>query len=116
MKWLALVAQVVEKIPFERLLVRRPDNKERLQELADILGEAHSKPVGKGLSSRQNSPQKPPRRLTRLTWAIEDRRYILNPTGRNFHRFHQRDSRLPEPRDRQNPSHHAAPLCPEVPD
>jgi len=44
MKWLALVAQAVEKIPFERLLVRRPDNKERLQELAEILGESHAKP------------------------------------------------------------------------
>jgi len=46
MKWLALVAQAVDKIPLERLLVRRSGEKERLQELAKILGEAHSKPEG----------------------------------------------------------------------
>lgn len=47
MKWLALLAQAVEKIPFERLLVKRPDNKERLQELANILGESHPEPAEK---------------------------------------------------------------------
>ena len=46
MKWLALVAQVIDKLPLERLLVRRSDGKERLQDLAKILGEAHSKPAG----------------------------------------------------------------------
>jgi len=45
MKWLALAAQVIDKIPFERLLVKPPSNKERLQELQDILGEAKPKPV-----------------------------------------------------------------------
>ena len=45
MNWLALAVQAVEKIPFERLIVRRPDNKERLQELAEILGESHAKPT-----------------------------------------------------------------------
>ncbi len=57
MKWLALVAQAVEKIPFERLLVRRPNEKERLQELADILGEAHSKPAGEGTEQPPNLPE-----------------------------------------------------------
>ena len=47
MKWLALMAQAVEKIPFERLLVRRPDNKERLQMFAEILGESHAEPAEK---------------------------------------------------------------------
>ena len=46
-KWLAFAAQAVDKIPFERLLVKRPDNKERLLELEKILGESHSKPVEK---------------------------------------------------------------------
>ena len=46
MKWLALVAQAVDKLPLERLLVRRSDEKERLQDLAKILGDAHSKPAG----------------------------------------------------------------------
>jgi len=47
MKWLALATQVIDKIPFERLLVRRPDNKERLQELAAILGKPHAEPAEK---------------------------------------------------------------------
>jgi len=47
MKWLALATQVIDKIPFERLLVRRPDNKERLQEIAEILGKPHAKPAEK---------------------------------------------------------------------
>ena len=49
MKWLALAVQAVEKIPFERLLVKRSDNKQRLRELADILGDAHTKPAEKPL-------------------------------------------------------------------
>ena len=47
MKWLALATQVIDKIPFERLLVRRPNNKERLQELAAILGKPHAEPAEK---------------------------------------------------------------------
>lgn len=45
MKWLGLLVQAVEKIPFERLIVKRPDNKARLQELAGILNESTPKPV-----------------------------------------------------------------------
>jgi len=45
MNWLALVAQAVDKIPLERMLARRPDNKQRLQELAEILGQSHAKPA-----------------------------------------------------------------------
>lgn len=45
MKWLALATQIVDKIPLERLLVKRSDNKERLMELADILSESHPKPA-----------------------------------------------------------------------
>ena len=59
MKWLALVAQAVDKIPFERLLVRRPDNKERLRELAEILGEPHAKPV----EPKPEEPEIPPEEL-----------------------------------------------------
>ena len=47
MKWLALLVQAIEKIPIERLIVKRPDNKKRLQELAEILGESNPKPAEK---------------------------------------------------------------------
>ncbi|MDD4984465.1 MAG: hypothetical protein PHQ43_01550 [Dehalococcoidales bacterium] len=43
MKWLTLATQLIDKIPIERLLVKRSENKERLMELADILGESHPK-------------------------------------------------------------------------
>ncbi len=45
MNWLSLATMAIEKIPFEKLLVRRSDNKERLKELAEILGESHAKPA-----------------------------------------------------------------------
>ncbi len=47
MKWLALAAQVIEKIPIERLVVRRPDEAERRREMARILTEAKPEPVEK---------------------------------------------------------------------
>ncbi|MBU1067190.1 hypothetical protein KKE60_05355 [Patescibacteria group bacterium] len=47
MKWLALAAQVVEKIPIERLLVRRPDEVERRREMARILTQAKPEPAEK---------------------------------------------------------------------
>jgi hypothetical protein len=45
MKWLSVVTQVLDKIPFEKIVVKPPSNKERLQELQDILGEAKPKPA-----------------------------------------------------------------------
>jgi len=43
MNWMALVSEVVNRIPVERLLYRHPDNKKRLEELQDILGAAEPK-------------------------------------------------------------------------
>jgi len=43
MNWFALVSEVVNRIPVERLLTRHPDNKKRLEELQDILGTAEPK-------------------------------------------------------------------------
>jgi hypothetical protein len=37
MKWLALLPELVSRIPIERLFVRPPDNKKRLEELQEIL-------------------------------------------------------------------------------
>ena len=46
MKWLALAAQVLEKIPIERLLIKPPSNKQNLEELQEILGQSKAKPAG----------------------------------------------------------------------
>ncbi len=45
MKWLALAAMVVEKIPIERLLIKPPSKKEQLKGLQGILEEAQAKPA-----------------------------------------------------------------------
>jgi hypothetical protein len=45
MKWLALAAQIIERIPIERLVVRRPDEVERRREMARILTEAKPTPA-----------------------------------------------------------------------
>jgi len=45
MKWLALAAQVLEKIPLERLLIKPPSNKQNLEELQEILGQSKAKPT-----------------------------------------------------------------------
>lgn len=37
MKWLALIPELLNRIPFEKLLVRSPDNTQRLRELQEIL-------------------------------------------------------------------------------
>jgi len=58
MKWLALALQAADKIPFERLLVKRSNNKERLQELAKILGESHAKPAEKPQEEPEESREK----------------------------------------------------------
>jgi len=43
MKWMAIVSEVINRIPVERLLSRTPDNKKRLEELQEILGGAAPK-------------------------------------------------------------------------
>lgn len=43
MKWMAIVSEVINRIPVERLLSRTPDNKKRLEELQEILGGAEPK-------------------------------------------------------------------------
>ena len=45
MKWLSVLAQVVERIPLERLLIKPRSNKERLEDLQEILSESHVKPT-----------------------------------------------------------------------
>ena len=40
MKWMAIVSEVINRIPVEKLLSRAPDNKKRLEELQEILGRA----------------------------------------------------------------------------
>lgn len=40
MNWMALVSEVINRIPVERLLSRTPSNKKRLEELQEILGAA----------------------------------------------------------------------------
>ena len=45
MKWLAVLAQAIERIPLERLLIKPRSNKERLQDLQEILSESHVKPT-----------------------------------------------------------------------
>jgi len=45
MKWLSVLAQVVERIPLERLLIKPRSNKERLEDLREILSESHVKPT-----------------------------------------------------------------------
>jgi hypothetical protein len=37
MNWLSLLPDIISRIPFERLVSRQPDNKERLKELKEIL-------------------------------------------------------------------------------
>src|SRR4030042_758106 len=43
MRWLALFAQAIDKIPFERLLVRPPDNRKNMQEVVKILQQSNPK-------------------------------------------------------------------------
>lgn len=56
MKWLTLAAQLVEKLPLERLFVKPPSNKERLEDLQEILGEAHARPA-------EAPPENPPEEI-----------------------------------------------------
>jgi len=43
MRWMAIVSEVINRIPVERLLSRTPDNKKRLEELQEILTGAEPK-------------------------------------------------------------------------
>jgi hypothetical protein len=62
MNWLTLVGQVVDKIPFERILIKRPDNKERLHDLAKILGQAQPKPAEPKPEGAENIQEEPEER------------------------------------------------------
>ncbi|MBU1082766.1 MAG: hypothetical protein KKB59_20015 [Spirochaetes bacterium] len=55
MNWTALVSEVINRLPVERFLSRTPDNKKRLEELQEILGEANPK---KAESEIQERPQR----------------------------------------------------------
>ena len=71
MKWLTLLAQAIERIPLERLFIKPPSNKKRLEELRDILGEAHTKPVQ---TSTENSPEEIPEEYHDLKGYLGNRR------------------------------------------
>lgn len=45
MKWLTAIAQVVERLPLERLFIKPPSNRKQLGELQEILGGARPKPI-----------------------------------------------------------------------
>ena len=44
-KWFRPLLEIIEKIPIERLFVKPPDNKKRLQELQGILATSHATPA-----------------------------------------------------------------------
>lgn len=56
MKWLSVLTEQVAKLPLERLFVRAPDNKKRLEGLQEILGESHVKPA-------EAPPENPPEEI-----------------------------------------------------
>lgn len=45
MRWANVLAFAIERFPLERLLVRPPSNKQRLEELQEILGESHPQTI-----------------------------------------------------------------------
>lgn len=45
MNWISFLTEQVAKLPLERLFVRPPDNKKRLEYLQEILSESHAEPV-----------------------------------------------------------------------
>lgn len=45
MKWLAALVQLAERLPVERLFVKPLSNKKRLEDLQEILDEAHPSPI-----------------------------------------------------------------------
>lgn len=58
MNWFALVSEVVNRIPVERLLTRHPDNKKRLEELQDILTGAEPKKSTEQVAVQEKSPRR----------------------------------------------------------
>lgn len=59
MKWLSLALSVAEKIPFERLLVKPPNNKKALEELQEILSDSRPTPVESALEEDYAPDEKP---------------------------------------------------------
>ena len=60
MRWMAIVSEVINRIPVERLLSRTPDSKKRLEELQEILGGAEPK---RTRETETKVEEKPPRRV-----------------------------------------------------
>lgn len=70
MNWLAAVVQFAERLPIERFFVKPPSNKKQLEELRDILGEAHAKPAE---APPQSLPEEIPKDYEELKGYLEPR-------------------------------------------
>ena len=75
MNWLAAIMQFAEKLPIERLFVKPPSNRKKLEELQDILGGAHAKPAE---APPENLPEAIPK-------EYEDLRGYLEPRQQKVH-------------------------------
>ena len=80
---MTVVAEAINRIPVERLLHRTPDNKKRLEELQEILGEAEPKRTEESRAEVKEKPQRrvhlEPRRSdvsTEETVAYENREMV----------------------------------------
>lgn len=58
MKWLALLPELLNRIPVERLLTRPPDNRKRLEELQGILSNSEPKRSGDSEPRAEDAPQR----------------------------------------------------------
>ena len=75
MKWLSFIAEQVAKLPLERLFVRPPDNKKRLEDLQEILSESHVEPA-------EAPPENPPEEIPE---EYEDQKGYLEPRRQKVH-------------------------------
>jgi len=71
MKWLSALAQVIDRIPLERLLFKPPSNKKSLEDLQEILSESHAKPAE---APPENPPEEIPEEYEDLKGYLEPRR------------------------------------------
>lgn len=60
MKWLALIPEILNRIPLEKLIARPPDNKQRLRELQEILTGAEPKKEAQPEVAKIEEPEEPP--------------------------------------------------------
>lgn len=71
MRWLATaLVNLAERLPLERLFIKPPSNKKRLEELQSILGEAHTKPAE---VSPEKQPEETPKEHDDLKGFLEPR-------------------------------------------